>query len=46
MALPDPVRLYRLVHIDNLPALLERRALHAPTCAPDDGQAPLVYLIL
>lgn len=37
MTVPDPVRLYRLVHIDCLPTLLRRQALHAPHFAPDDG---------
>ena len=37
MSIPEPVRLYRLVHIDNLPTLLERQTLHAPHSAPADG---------
>ena len=37
MSVPDPVRLYRLVHIDNLPTLLRRGGLHAPNFAPNDG---------
>lgn len=40
MTIPDPVRLYRLVHIDCLATLLQRRALHAPNFAPEDG---LIY---
>ncbi len=34
---PTPVLLYRLIHIDNLPILLERDALHAPNATPQDG---------
>jgi len=37
MPVPDPVGLYRIVHIDNLPVLLARGALHAPNCTPNDG---------
>lgn len=37
---PDPIWLYRIIHIDNLPQLLARGALHAPNFVPDDG---LVY---
>ncbi len=29
--------LYRLVHVDNLPTLLTRGALHAPHATPEDG---------
>jgi hypothetical protein len=32
-----PTLLYRLVHVDNLPTLLRRGALHAPNSTPDDG---------
>lgn len=35
--IPRPTLLYRLVHIDNLPTLLRRGALHAPNFSPDDG---------
>jgi hypothetical protein len=34
---PRPTRIYRLVHIDSLPTLLARGALHAPNHTPDDG---------
>lgn len=34
---PQPTRIYRLVHIESLPTLLARGALHAPNHAPDDG---------
>ncbi len=37
MPIPDPVPLYRLVHVDTLPTLLTRGALHAPNCTPNDG---------
>jgi len=29
--------IYRMVHIDNLPTLLAREAIHAPACCPADG---------
>jgi len=32
----DPITLYRLLHVDNLPTLLTRGALHAPNCTPND----------
>ena len=34
---PEPVRLFRLTYIGNLPTLLQRGALHAPNSCPDDG---------
>lgn len=34
---PKPTLLYRLVHVDNLPTLFTRGALHAPNSTPDDG---------
>jgi len=34
---PLPTPIYRMVHIDNLPILLTRDALHAPRHAPQDG---------
>ena len=34
---PKPTMLYRLVHVDNVPTLLARRALHAPNSTPNDG---------
>lgn len=40
MPVPDPVWLYRFVHLDNLDLLLRRGGLHAPNHTPDDG---LVY---
>lgn len=36
-AMPRPIWLYRLVHIDSLPTLLRRGVLHAPNFTPDDG---------
>lgn len=39
MNILSPVRLYRIIHIDNLHVLLHRNALHAPNHAPDDGLA-------
>jgi hypothetical protein len=36
-AVPRPTRIYRLVHVDSLPTILARGALHAPTCTPNDG---------
>ena len=37
MTYPVPTPIYRLVHIDNLPTLLKRQALHAPNRTPADG---------
>lgn len=37
MAVPDPVTLYRMVHLDNLSTLVVRGALHAPNFTPNDG---------
>jgi hypothetical protein len=34
---PIPTPIYRMVHIDNLPTLLARGALHAPNHVPTDG---------
>ncbi|HEX8210021.1 MAG TPA: DUF4433 domain-containing protein [Longimicrobium sp.] len=34
---PKPTRLYRIVHVDNLPTLIQRGALHAPNSTPADG---------
>jgi hypothetical protein len=34
---PFPTLIYRLVHVDSLPTILARGALHAPTCTPEDG---------
>ncbi len=39
MSVPLPTLIVRLVHIDNLPLLLQREGLHAPNSAPDDGLA-------
>lgn len=36
-AVPQPTRIYRMVHVDSLPTVLARGALHAPTCTPNDG---------
>lgn len=33
-----PTLVYRLIHVDSLPTLLSRGALHAPNATPDDGQ--------
>ncbi|MFH0982950.1 MAG: DUF4433 domain-containing protein [Planctomycetota bacterium] len=35
--IPIPTPIYRIVHIDNLPTLLARDALHAPNHVPPDG---------
>lgn len=40
MPIPDPIWLYRFIHLDNLDLLLRRGGLHAPNSTPDDG---LVY---
>jgi hypothetical protein len=37
ITLSDDIAIYRLVHMDNLPTLLTRGALHAPNFTPDDG---------
>ena len=37
MKMPEPTPIYRIVHIDNLPMLLERQGLHAPNSQPNDG---------
>lgn len=36
---PIPTPILRFIHIDNLPVLLHRQALHAPNHTPDDGLA-------
>jgi hypothetical protein len=38
-AAPQPTPIYRLVHVDNLAALLARGRLHAPLHVPADGLA-------
>ena len=35
---PLPTRIYRLIHVDTLPTLLARGALHAPNATPADGR--------
>jgi hypothetical protein len=37
MAPPQPTRIVRLIHITNLPLLLQRGGLHAPNHTPNDG---------
>ena len=37
MLVPDQITLYRLVHVETLPTLLTRGALHAPNFTPNDG---------
>jgi len=37
VGMPSPTPIYRLVHLDNLPTLLRRGALHSPNHAPNDG---------
>jgi hypothetical protein len=39
-AVPCPVRIFRLIHLDNLSVCLSRGGFHAPDCVPSDG---LVY---
>lgn len=36
---PHPTPIYRLLHIDNLPIVLQRGGLHAPNFTPYDGLA-------
>jgi len=35
--MPIPTPIYRIMHVDNLPACLKRGALHAPNHTPEDG---------
>lgn len=35
--IPNPVFLYRLIHINNLPLYLQRQNLHSPNHTPNDG---------
>jgi hypothetical protein len=37
MPVPDPIWLYRFIHLDNLDLLLRRGGLYAPNHTPDDG---------
>lgn len=37
MNAPIPTPIYRILHIDNLPIILSRKALHAPNFVPSDG---------
>lgn len=36
---PNPTPIYRLVHVDNLPIILARAAMHSPNHSPKDGAA-------
>ena len=40
MTVPIPTPIYRIVHVDNLPVILQRGGLHAPNHVPNDG---LIY---
>ena len=40
MTVPVPSPIYRIVHVGNLPVILQRGGLHAPNHAPNDG---LIY---
>ena len=40
MTVPIPTPIYRIVHVDNLPVILQRGGLHAPNHLPNDG---LIY---
>lgn len=37
-SLPNPLRIYRITHIDNLQTLLERQVIHAKNFAPNDNR--------
>ena len=39
MPVPSPTPIFRIVHIDNLPVILERGGLHSPNQSPVDGPA-------
>ncbi|MEM1165516.1 MAG: DUF4433 domain-containing protein [Planctomycetota bacterium] len=34
---PHPTPIFRIVHIENLPTLIQRAHIHAPSCVPPDG---------
>lgn len=34
---PQPTPIFRIVHLDNLPVILHRGGIHAPSFFPDDG---------
>jgi hypothetical protein len=36
--MPVPTPIYRIVHVDNVPLIVARGALHAPNHAPSDGR--------
>ena len=40
MTVPIPTPIYRIVHVDNLPVILQRGGLHGPNHVPNDG---LIY---
>jgi hypothetical protein len=40
MPVPDPTRIYRFIHVENLSIYLQRKALHAPNHTPANG---LIY---
>ncbi|MBF0290380.1 MAG: DUF4433 domain-containing protein [SAR324 cluster bacterium] len=37
METPNPTKIYRLIHLENLSAYLERNGIHAPNTTPNDG---------
>lgn len=39
MEMPEPTPIYRIVHLENLPSLIERQGLYAPNNQPNDGRA-------
>lgn len=38
MIVPNPTRIYRLIHVDNLKILLNRKGIYAPLQEPLDGE--------
>lgn len=37
MAIPQPTHVFRMVHLENIPVILQHGGMHAPNHFPDDG---------